>query len=82
LPSRQIYWPLMQTWKQAEAIDQITQGLEQIDQVTQSNTASAEESAAAAEELASQSVQLKILIQNNQGNWNTRPQNQYIQKLG
>jgi methyl-accepting chemotaxis protein len=72
----------MQTWKQAEAIDQITQGLEQIDQVTQSNTASAEESAAAAEELASQSVQLKILIQNNQGNWNTRPQNQYIQKLG
>jgi methyl-accepting chemotaxis protein len=48
--------------EQAEAIDQITQGLEQIDQVTQSNTASAEESAAAAEELASQSVQLKNMI--------------------
>ncbi|MCK5674289.1 MAG: HAMP domain-containing protein [Spirochaetales bacterium] len=48
--------------EQAEAIDQITQGLEQIDQVTQSNTASAEESAAAAEELASQSVQLKNMV--------------------
>lgn len=48
--------------EQAEAIDQITQGLEQIDEVTQTNTASAEESAAAAEELASQSVQLKNMI--------------------
>ena len=48
--------------EQAEAIDQITKGLEQIDQVTQSNTASAEESAAAAEELSSQSIQLKNIV--------------------
>jgi methyl-accepting chemotaxis protein len=61
--------------EQAEAIDQITQGLEQVDQVTQSNTASAEESASASEELASQSVQLKSMVatfklknsQNNSG---------------
>jgi methyl-accepting chemotaxis protein len=48
--------------EQAQAIGQITQGLEQIDQVTQSNTASAEESAAASEELASQSINLKNMI--------------------
>lgn len=47
---------------QAQAIDQITTGLDQIDEVTQSNTASAEESAAAAEELASQSTELKSMI--------------------
>jgi methyl-accepting chemotaxis protein len=48
--------------EQAQAIDQITEGLEQIDQVTQSNTASAEESASASEELAAQGEQLKSLI--------------------
>ena len=48
--------------EQAEAINQITTGLEQIDGVTQSNTASAEESAAASEELASQSTELKKMI--------------------
>jgi methyl-accepting chemotaxis protein len=48
--------------EQAQAIDQITEGLDQIDQVTQSNTASAEESASASEELASQGQQLKALI--------------------
>jgi len=48
--------------EQAQAIGQITQGLDQIDQITQSNTASAEEIAAASEELASQSVHLKSMI--------------------
>lgn len=48
--------------EQAQAIDQITEGLDQIDQVTQSNTASAEESASAAEELAGQAQQLKAMI--------------------
>ncbi|MFW5683833.1 MAG: HAMP domain-containing methyl-accepting chemotaxis protein [Spirochaetota bacterium] len=48
--------------EQAQAIDQITEGLGQIDQVTQSNTASAEESASAAEELASQAEQLRASI--------------------
>jgi methyl-accepting chemotaxis protein len=67
--------------EQAEAIDQITQGLEQIDQVTQSNTASAEESAAAAEELASQSVQLKNMVatfklKNTQNTVGTEPTRQ------
>ncbi len=47
---------------QAESINQINSALTQIDQVTQSNTANAEESAAAAEELSSQSVQLKQQI--------------------
>ena len=45
--------------EQSLAIDQITEGLGQVDQVTQSNTASAEESASAAEELSSQAEQLR-----------------------
>jgi len=48
--------------EQALGLEQITTGLNQIDQVTQSNTASAEESAAAAEELSSQSQQLKATL--------------------
>jgi methyl-accepting chemotaxis protein len=48
--------------EQAQAIEQITDGLDQIDQVTQSNTASAEESASASEELAAQSQQLQGII--------------------
>lgn len=48
--------------EQAQAVEQITEGLGQIDQVTQSNTASAEESASAAEELASQAEQLRASI--------------------
>lgn len=48
--------------EQAQAIEQITDGLDQIDQVTQANTASAEESASAAEELAGQAQQLKAMI--------------------
>ncbi len=45
--------------EQAEGIEQVNTALGQIDQVTQSNTANAEESAAASEELSSQSTQLK-----------------------
>ncbi len=48
--------------EQAQGLDQISTGLGQIDQVTQSNTASAEESASAAEELASQADQLKGMV--------------------
>jgi len=48
--------------EQSLAIEQITEGLGQVDQVTQSNTASAEESAAASEELSSQSEQLRQAI--------------------
>lgn len=48
--------------EQAQAIEQITNGLDQIDQVTQANTASAEESASASEELASQAQQLKAMV--------------------
>jgi methyl-accepting chemotaxis protein len=48
--------------EQALAIGQINKGLEQIDQVTQSNTASAEESASASEELASQARHLKKML--------------------
>ncbi|MEW5815199.1 MAG: hypothetical protein AB1798_07350, partial [Spirochaetota bacterium] len=48
--------------EQAQAIDQITAGLDQIDQVTQANTASAEESASSAEELSGQGQQLKAML--------------------
>ena len=49
--------------KQAEGLSQVTIGLNQIDQVTQQNTASAEECAAAAEELSSQSALLRQALQ-------------------
>jgi methyl-accepting chemotaxis protein len=45
--------------EQSLAIEQVTEGLGQVDEVTQSNTASAEESASASEELASQAQILK-----------------------
>ncbi len=49
--------------EQAQGVEQINEGLGQVDQVTQSNTASAEESASAAEELAAQSQQLQGMIE-------------------
>lgn len=49
--------------EQATGIDQITDALGQIDQVTQANTANAEQSAAAAEELSSQAAQLKKMLE-------------------
>jgi len=48
--------------EQAQGISQVNEGLGQIDQVTQQNTANAEETAAAAEELASQSQQLRAML--------------------
>jgi len=48
--------------EQRSAIDQITDALGQIDHVTQANTANAEESAAAAEELSGQSSQMQNMI--------------------
>ncbi len=48
--------------EQAKALGQINGGLDQIDQVTQSNTASAEESASASEELSGQAQQLKAMV--------------------
>ena len=48
--------------EQSQGLEQITLGLNQIDQVTQANTASAEESASAAEELSSQSQQVKGML--------------------
>lgn len=48
--------------EQAEGVLQVTQGLGQIDSVTQQNTANAEETAAAAQELSSQARQLQSLI--------------------
>lgn len=47
--------------EQADAINQVTQGAEQIAKVIQANSATAEESAAAAEELSAQSLRLKEL---------------------
>ncbi len=48
--------------EQVVALDQIGEGLNQIDQVTQRSTANAEESAAAAEELSGQATELKSLL--------------------
>ena len=47
---------------QAEGISQVTQGIDQISSVIQTNSATAEESAAASEELCSQSSLLKSLV--------------------
>ena len=49
--------------EQAQGIAQINLGLNQIDKVTQQNTASAEESATAASELSSQSKRLKRILE-------------------
>lgn len=48
--------------EQAESITQITTGVDQISSVVQTNSATAEESAAASEELAGQSTMLKELV--------------------
>ncbi len=48
--------------EQAEGIAMVNKGLDQIDQVTQQNTALAEESAAAAQELAGQAAQLQEML--------------------
>ena len=48
--------------EQAQGISQVNEGLGQIDQVTQQNTANAEESAAAAQELSSQAAQLRHML--------------------
>ena len=48
--------------EQAQGIEQINEGLQQIDKVTQTNTASAEESASASEELSGQAGNLKDMI--------------------
>lgn len=48
--------------EQAQGIGQVNEGLSQIDKVTQSNTASAEQSASAAEQLSSQAAQLKQML--------------------
>jgi len=48
--------------EQASAISQISTAVEQVSQVTQMNTATAEQSAAASEELSSQSMLLKDMI--------------------
>ncbi|MEM1485737.1 methyl-accepting chemotaxis protein [Oscillospiraceae bacterium PP1C4] len=50
--------------EQANAVNQVTTGIEQISSVVQTNSATAEESAAASEELNSQSQMLKNLVGN------------------
>lgn len=48
--------------EQALGVEQIGQGLEQVDSVTQANTAEAEESAAASEELSGQAMELNRIV--------------------
>lgn len=52
----------MATKQQSDSIRQVTQGLEQISNVVQTNSATAEESAAASEELSGQSLLLKQMV--------------------
>ena len=62
--------------EQAEGIGQVNIGISQIDQVTQQNTANAEEGASAAEELSSQAEHLKEMMSRFQikGQGSGRPQ--------
>ncbi|WP_027189173.1 methyl-accepting chemotaxis protein [Paucidesulfovibrio longus] len=48
--------------RQAQGVQQVSDGLNQIDAVTQRNTANAEETASAAEELSAQSTELRGLM--------------------
>lgn len=48
--------------EQAEAVAQVTRGLDQISAVVHTNSATAEESAAASEELSGQAASLKVLV--------------------
>ncbi|MEA5059921.1 MAG: methyl-accepting chemotaxis protein [Candidatus Pelethousia sp.] len=52
----------MASQEQAEAISQVTTGMEQISAVVQTNSATAEESAAASQELSSQAALLEDLV--------------------
>ncbi len=63
--------------EQSDGLAQVNNGISQIDEVTQRNTAGAEESAAAAEELSSQAAHMRQLLQQfklrGQGQTTTRP---------
>jgi methyl-accepting chemotaxis protein len=48
--------------EQAQGVSQVNIGLSQVDQVTQQNTANAEETASAAQELSSQATHLQALV--------------------
>ena len=48
--------------EQSQGIEQVTRAITDMDKVTQSNAASAEESASAASELSSQSAQLRVAV--------------------
>lgn len=52
------------TISEAEAIAQLTTGVDQISAVVQTNSATSQESAAASEELSSQAVMMKQMVQN------------------
>lgn len=52
----------MASTEQADAVDQVLQGAEQISAVVQTNSATAEESAASSEELSGQANILKELV--------------------
>jgi methyl-accepting chemotaxis protein len=48
--------------EQAQGIEQVNTGVTEMDKVTQSNAANAEETASAAEELSTQAAQMKIIV--------------------
>jgi len=66
------------TDEQATAVAQVTQGIDQISSVVQTNSATAEESAAASEELSSQATLLKELV----GHFTLRKEGAFGHKAG
>lgn len=65
--------------EQADAVKQVTLGLDQIASVVQTNSATAEESAAASEELSSQASMMKNLISTFQLKHTSVQSQQYVQ---
>ena len=53
----------MSATKQAEALEQLTQGMDQISGVVQTNASTAEKSATSAKELLGQAEELKVSVQ-------------------
>lgn len=66
---------------QADSISQIIIGIDQISSVVQTNSATAEESAAASEELSSQSQLMNSLVERFKLNSSTSKQSQYADML-
>jgi len=66
--------------EQAQGLSQMTQGMSQLDRVTQQNTSTAEQAAAASEELSGQARALNEMINKFKLKNNDKTVNAYVQK--